>query len=253
MYTRIFVLTAFLSVILFIACQKEISDDVEEPGKLVRIQQGTSLDLDEDTVYLLSYDVAGNMVSIYDSSHDQSYTATYNPSGELKKIDATNGRNATFSYDSGRLKEIWYNAGSIERFSFTYTDGVVSKKSYYSDYGSGFVLSRYYDYTVTDGNITHIEEYTPSGTLVSEATLTYSSQLNPFKELSLFNYSNQLGMMNVIDFDTYHNKNLILTRTENQVPRCNIEYTFNAQQMTTKIVNNDASYGGPFTWFFSYE
>jgi len=250
-------LIAFSTLLIVLAsCKKDNSNNngSSSGGNLVRIQQGVDPDLNNDTVYLISYDGSKKITSIVDSVNQDTLTAAYDASGHLSTVTETYGTNASFTYDAtGLLTQIDYQlAGSHEQFVFEYNNGIVSKETYNSNLGSGPVSSQgYFTYTVTGGNITDIKAYTSGGSLVSETICTYGSQPNSFKSLSLFNYGGILGTDDIIRPETYFNKNNLAGFSVNGLSASSV-YTFNGQQ-PTKIITTDNINSGVFTWAFSYK
>jgi hypothetical protein len=246
-------------VLLSASCKKhnDSSNPGTTSGTLVRIQQGTDADITNDTVYLIKYNSANKIASIVDSLNLDTLTATYDAtSGKLSSVNSTWGIKATYIFDaSGLLTQLSYTGGSdIERFTFEYTNGVISKKNYYSNLGSGpLTLLDYYTYTVSGGNISSESKYAANGSLQLTSTYTYSSQSNSFKDLCLFNYSGTLGSDNIIDVDTYFNTNLRATISENGSSSANNTYTTGSSQQVTKAVSKDVVYGDVFTWMFTYK
>src|ERR1700753_2328654 len=183
------------SLVLFASCKK---NNVTGGGggqsgtSMVRIQEGTDTDITNDTVYLLRYNSSAQLTVLLDSLYQDSLVATYT-SGKLTAVNdvgAFSLGSSSFTYDAnGLLTEIDCNvAGSNDKYTFEYTSGVVSKKSYYSDFGLGGAQNLYsYDvYTVTNGNITDMKDYDAANNLNYDATFTYGSQANPatFKTLA---------------------------------------------------------------------
>jgi len=243
---------------LAIASCKKSNDSAPNPGSgstLVRIQQGTDPDITNDTVYLIKYDASSRIASITDSLNQDTLVAAYDGvTGKLATVKSTWGDNASFVYDgSGQLLQVNYIlAGSSERDAFEYSNGVVSKKSYYSNLGSGSLsLQGYSTYVVTNGNITSMSDYTKGGTLKSTTTYAYNTQTNSFKDLSLFNNGNALGTDNIINRETYFNKNLLASASLSGAISSNT-YSFNGSTMT-KAIALDASNGEVYTWMFSYK
>lgn len=252
-------------VLLFVACQKEISSDVVAPPggngnagtgtEIKRIQQGIDPNLTRDTIWLITYTATKKINKVIDSLYHDTATARYDASDRLIQINGTSGDYSGFTYDAaGLLTQIdYYWAGSKERYLIEYSGGNVSKTTYLSDLGSGraYQSLAYETYTVTDGNITEVKQFTMGGTLDGQATLTYGTQANPFKNLSLFNYGNQLGMDQIVNFYTYFNKNIstgikvgpITFKTNN---------TFTGQKVTKITSESFYGTGGSFTWMFSY-
>jgi len=256
--TRIAGLLA-LSVLTFAACKKNSSSPTDPgntaTGKLTRIQQGIDPDITNDTVYLISYNAAGKITSLIDSVNKDTLVPSYDNNGNLTAItDKPYLFNATFTYDgSNRLTQIDYYIGSNERVTFDYTNNVVSKKSQYSDVGgSGLAVENYYNYTVTSGNITDVKAYTANGTLIADGVITYSSQPNPFQQLSLFNYDNRLGLDDISSIESFFNKNIITGLTESD-GTVTANLTYNSQQQPSKAVVTDNINDWLLTWQFTFK
>jgi YD repeat-containing protein len=255
--SRILLFSAGL-VVLY-SCKKDIGQPSDGPtigGLLVRIQQGTDPNIANDTVYHITYNSLNRIKAIIDSIGQDTLTAFYDTAGRLAGITETFGSTALLSYDSaGRLTAIdYYLAGSREQYTFTYANGIVSRKYYNSDLGMGgsLIPQEYFDYTVSGGNITEIKEYNTSGTLLSDKTMSYGSEPNPFKDLGMFNFANILGTDDIINFETYFNQNIsngfAMTGGSNAVTT----NTFNNQEKPLKIVINDQIKSWLLTWQFSY-
>jgi YD repeat-containing protein len=260
MKLKITVVMLALFTVAIVSCQKDVSEDTgganQGGGQLVRIQQGIDPDIYNDTIRIISYNANKTISKIVDSLNEDSVICAYNASGKLASLITPDDDEVTFFYDgTGLLTQIdHYHAGSNERYLFYYNNGVVEKKEFLSDDGSGGtpVLRRYHTYSVNGGNITSMKTYTSTGTLESETTFTYGSQLNPFKELGLFNNANSMGTLQIINHETYFNKNLMTKSTTNGESITNT-YTFNSSQQITKIVSNDEIWDGVYTWLLSYK
>jgi hypothetical protein len=85
--------------------------------------------------------------------------------------------------------------------------------------------------------------------------LTYTTELNPFKQVSLFTYRNEPGTDPVIQLETYFNKNLLKSVTTNGMITSTTEWTFNKKGLPTKAVTNYhmADYPGVYTRQFMYK
>jgi YD repeat-containing protein len=247
-----------LSLLLVFSCKKSnnSAQNNTSGSSLVRIQQGVDPNITNDSVYLIKYNTSKKIASITDSLNQDTLTAAYDAgTGKLSTVTETYGTNAAFTYDgNGLLTQINYQlAGSSEQYTFEYTNGVVSKKSYYSNLGSGGLsLQGYFTYTVANGNITSMTEYTKSGVLVVTTNFTYGTQANPFKDLSLFTYGNILGTSDVINAETYFNTNVLTGALWNGVSIA-ATYTFNANQLASKLVANNNYLNYVETWMFSYK
>ena len=246
------------------ACQKEITSEdntggggSENPpavdGKLVRIQQGIDPNLDNDTIWTVGYNGAGKISFISDSIYQDTLKATYDAAGRLTKIDDGYGTIRTFTYDAnGLLTEyLWDDGSTKQKNVYTYTNSVISKRSYYTNAGSGnLFLYRDYVYTVANGNITTIKELAPNGTEVGTRTYEYGTELNQFKGLSFF----PLGTQFFIDQETYFNKNLLKKSFVNtqMTGLFTNTYTLDSKQRVIKAVQTDDQ-GRVWTWMFEYK
>jgi len=248
-----------VALLLFYSCKKDNGQKNDGPtisGLLVRIQQGTDPNIANDTVYHVTYNSLNRITAIIDSISHNTFTAFYDSAGQLAGITEAFGSTALLSYDSaGKLTAVdCYWAGSHEQYAFTYTNDVVSRKCYNSDLGMGgrLITQEYFDYTVSGGNITEMKEYTPSGTLLSDKTISYGSEPNPFKNLGLFNYANILGTDNIFNLETYFNQNISSGFSMAGGPNAVTTNTFNNQQKPVRIVTNDQINSCLLTWQFSY-
>ncbi len=248
--------------ILFASCKKTGSSGgaSQSKGNFVRIFEGTDPNITNDTVYLISYNTSGKISQVLDSLYQDSLVATYDASGNLSTVNdigAFSLGNSSFTYDvNNHLTEIDCNvAGENEKYVFEYTNGMVSKKSYYSDFGLGGALQLWsYDvYTLTAGNITDLKEYDAANNLSFETTFTYGTQANPnaFKTLGLFNFGNRLGTQDIINYETFFNANIQTGFTTSGLTATST-LTFNSQQKPTQIIVNDQYNGWLLTWNFFY-
>ena len=261
--TRLAVLSIFSLLAFATACKKNSSSPNQgntTTGKMVRILQGTDPDITNDTVYLISYDASGKITSLIDSLNLDTLAASYDASGNLTAITDKSAypqydMNGSFTYDgSNHLTQMDYNlAGSAERYTFDYTSGVVSKKSYYSNLGSGpLTLQNYYTYTLSGNNITDIKFYSSGGALLAEGTATYGSQANPFKTLSLFNFGDRLGLDGIAPIESFFNSNInAAVSTSGLSATANV--TYDSKQQLSKIVVTDNINGDLLTWQFTFK
>ncbi len=253
-----------------LSCTREkcIDENPQHPskGNLIRIQQGTGANTKNDTVKLITYDHLHRISTVADSIHKYTMFAYYDVSGRISAIIEKSGSAASDSarmyYDGAGLltRYDFTNAGQKNRYILEYQNGVVAKKTYYSDHGSGgpLNLSRYSVYQVTAGNITGIKEYSQADQLISETKLTYGAALNPFKDISLFNFANKLGTADIINFETYFSKNILTGYQINSLAAetVMIENVFNGMQKPVKIVSKidflNHKFDYIFTRYFSY-
>jgi hypothetical protein len=256
---NLYALAALL--LLFSACKKESNSGggSQGSGSLIRVQEGTDPNIANDTVYLLSYNAEKKISVFLDSLYQDSLVASYDASGNLIEVD-DNGSNglgsSSLTYNANnQLTEIdEVVAGEKNQYLFTYTNGIVSKKTYNTDFGSGEALQLYsYDnYTLTAGNITDMKEYDASNNLTSETTFTYGPQANPFQQIGLFNFGNRLGTSDIAAYETFFDKN-ILTGFSISGQSATMTNSFNSSQQLTRVIDNDQIYQGIFTWIFSYK
>ena len=248
-----------LVLALFASCKKNNNSNPNpaNTGSLTRIFQGTDPDITNDTVFLITYNQSGKIQLIVDSIYSDTLAGTYDDHGNLVAVigsgSGLDGWYANYNYDAtNHLTEIDAMVnGESQQTTFEYTNGVISKKSFYTNSGSGPVqLYRYFTYTVSDGNITGINTYLPNSTLIGTTTATYGSQSNPFTSLSLFNFSGSLGIDDIAPVESYFNKNILAGDNTNSFPT-SIENTFNSEQELTKVIANDGN--NLFTWQFSYK
>ena len=251
-------------ILLLMSCQKYVSDSGITPpaptggSVLFRMQLGIDPNMKQDSVWTISYNAINKPAIISDSFSGFTATATYDASQRISQILTSRGDEAMFSYNiNGLLSEIrvaW--SGHQDRYDFSYTNNIISKKSCYSDYGTGrdLVLTKEYAYTVDNNNITSIKEYSPSGELLQVEKCSFDIQPNPFKEFSLFSYALVLGADHLIDAESYFNKNLLSKVTVSENARASDElvnsYTLNGKQFPVKVVSKNKN--GTFTWTFSY-
>jgi antitoxin component YwqK of YwqJK toxin-antitoxin module len=171
-------------------------------------------------------------------------SVTYNTSGTIastsKIEDGSNYiDNMTFTYnDANQLTEADYDDGYvILKYTFEYTSGILSKKTFYQNQGPGtaVTLYRYYTYVFTNGNITDMKEFDGADNLQGETTYTYNSDANLFQTLGLLNTYNAFGADDLANLDTYFNKNLTATATTAS-DKINYTYTYNTHKQLTKVV-----------------
>ncbi|HEX4851151.1 MAG TPA: hypothetical protein VFV08_10110, partial [Puia sp.] len=171
-----------LSIVVLFACKKSNNSNPNPSGggSLVRIFQGTDPDITNDTVNLITYNQAGKIQYIIDSIYGDTLAGSYDANGNLTAVIGSgaglSGYSANFIYDANNhLTEIDAMVnGETDQTIFEYTGGVVSKKSFYTNSGSGPVqLYRYFTYMVANGNITSMSTYQANGTLLGTATATY--------------------------------------------------------------------------------
>ncbi|WP_188316085.1 hypothetical protein [Chitinophaga agrisoli] len=237
--------------------------DTSQPAShnFIGMIQGTGVD---DTTFVFNYDANNRMKNVVNVSWEDSLIGTYNDAGNLSQMvlkDNGSITTVTYTYNAAnQLTQISHKQGNDEnRNVFEYTNGVVSKNSSYAVGPNGELsLGAYYIYEVTDGNITKIKSYS-GGLFTGESTLTYNSDPNIFKSLSLFNDNSALGMNDIADQQTWFNKNMCTGSTfinTTQTTTVNaFTYTYNADQQLTKVVSTQTFAGSLYktrTRKFSY-
>jgi hypothetical protein len=235
---------------------------------LVRMQQG--VDPTDDSIYLFRYDATNRLSVVIDSINQDTLTATYNLASQLTNIQESSpyGQdNLAATYNStGQLAQIDYTLfGEYDRYIFTYSGSgnIPSQCAYYTNAGSGgLALYRTYIYTVEGQNITGVKEYNKSNVFLGEHKMTFGSQANPFKTLSLFNWGNRLGTDDIVTTETFFNANLLASTTwygdsNNIFYTTTVTSTNNSAGNPVKIVAaekyTDGSIQNLYTWGFSYK
>ena len=255
----ILVYACSIFLLFCISCNKHTADSPQIPAdstsspvQLYRIFQGVSDDMTKDTVWLISYEDSTRISLLVDSTHQRSMTPAYNDKGQLVDILEPGSHHVYFNYDTvGRLTEVFASAG---HFVFDYVNNLVAHKYEY-DSDNPNQLFRTYEYAVTDGNITGVVTYNGNGDVLSTAALSYTTELNPFKDLSLFTYNNRMGTREIIEPETWFNKNLRKSITTNGIQNAETIFTFNQRQLPVKAVTDlhETDYPGVFTRQFMYK
>jgi len=258
MKNRLLLISCIVSLVIIASCKKENNSSNSNPGntaKLVRIEQGTDQNMANDTVYLISYADSSRISSIVDSVNQDTLLITTDAGGNPLTVTETYGYSASYTYDgNGVLQQLDYiMAGSHEQDVFTYTSGVLSKRTHNSNLGSGPVsIQGSFTYTFSGGNITDIKEYDLNGTFVQETTCTYGTQTNNLKTISLLNLGNILGTESFLSLETWFNKNLVTGYATNGGTVSNV-YTNNSNQQPAHVVTTDNINNYLFTWNFLYK
>jgi len=266
-----YALTAIVLLSSISSCKK--SSGTNNPGgqngaTLVRMQQG--IDPTDDSVYLIRYDGMNRLNVIIDSINQDTLTATYDLASHLISIQESSpygqdNLNATYN-STGQLTQIDYTLfGESDSYVFTYSGGgnMPSQCAYYTNAGQGGpALYRTYVYTVTGQNITGVKEYSKANVFLGEHKMTFGTQANPFKTLSLFNWGNRLGTDDIITTESFFNANLLATTTwygdsNNIFYTTTVTSTNNSAGSPAKIVATekytDGSIQNLYTWGFSYK
>lgn len=218
MKNHYYVLIATALIVATPACKKSGGSSGGSQGNtLIRIQQGIDPSIINDSVYLLKYDSKNRLSVVIDSINQDTLTATYNDANQLTAIQESSAYSsdqfaATFN-SNGQLTEIDCTvAGQADQYVFTYNGSMPSQCVFSNNGGSGSLFVwRTYGYTATGGNITDIKEYDQNNTLIGERQLTYTTQSNPFKTLSFFDWGGRLGTDDISFMETYFNANMAAT------------------------------------------
>jgi hypothetical protein len=257
-------LAAACAVLACLSCQKYVSDAGAVPppptggSVLFRMQLGNNPNMTHDSVWTVSYNAIDKPSRISDSISGFTATATYDVSQRISDITTSRGDEAVFLYNiNGLLNEIKVaGPGHQERYEFSYVNNIVSKKSYYTDNGTGrdLVLTKEYLYTIINNNITAIKEQSPSGDLLRTENFSFDIAPNAFKDFSLFSYAMFLDADHLIDAETYFNKNLLTKATVTNNARVSQvfanTYTLNDKQFPIRVISENQN--GTFNWAFTY-
>jgi len=254
---------AFIASLAIFSCSKDKVTDPEQPGGALFTKMTQGLIPGDDTVFLFNYDADKRIKNIVNSSWNDTLEATYSAAGLLTAV-AGKGESGTVNFSFGynannQLTEIRFQAGPYKtRYTFEYTNGVISKKNFYQNSSDNKepTLYSYCTYQVTNGNITSIKEYRADGnTYLGEEKFTYNSESNVFQAMSLINCMNDLGASDIADIDMFFNKNLptvvTTTSTFGGSGSATFTYTYNDKKQLTKTVfTGDPDY--IHTWQFAY-
>ncbi|MCW3467842.1 hypothetical protein [Chitinophaga nivalis] len=260
----------FFVAVIIVSCKKEMSTPDAQPpvvtvptasangDQFVGWRQG--LPEAYDTLFKVSYDVNKRIKSVENTTYGSIYNATYDGAGNLTVFTQIHkgvlALTVNFKYNADNLLEEFdppMYSGSKSRYTYQYTNGILSRKTYYTvtnqKYPTTLNIWRYYTYEATNGNITSRKEYDSENKLVGETTFTYTNDKNIFRSLCMFNFINDLGLYDVASVEKFFNKNLIATETVNGVQR-KFSYTYNENKQLTGLV---VSYPGAIrtrTWFY---
>ena len=111
---------------------------------------------------------------------------------------------------------------------------------------------RYFYYIMTDGNVTSIIAKNAVADVQSTTTVEYTTEPNPFAQLALFTYHNELGTQDVITLECIFNKNLVKTISVDGNLQVSNAYTFNEQHLPIKIETHNTGLDGVYTRQFMY-
>ncbi|NLR60951.1 hypothetical protein HGH93_22805 [Chitinophaga polysaccharea] len=261
--------TPYLCLFIFIglmSCSKEKSAEPDnqppEPnpaasGLLSGWRQGTTTQ--DDTLFTITYDDKKRIKNVNNTSDRDEFIASYDNADNLIEI-AENYRGdtsemMTFKYNANNqlIEADHHLFGHPNRFLYEYTNGVLSKKSYYTitnlNEPNTLNLWRYFTYEITNGNVTHRKEYNSAGELQAEVSYTYTTNANIFQPLSLLNYINNLGLDGVANDESLINNNMPESSSENG-KKTTYTYSYNNNKQITGFLVNTPY--GVFTRTLSY-
>lgn len=215
-------ITVFALALLFYSCQKKLSFVSENPVappsgcRLTKFVQG----LNNDSVFLISYDAEGRISTLTDSINSNIYTVDFDASGKLVKIN-DGFSNFTVEYNADNLPYKITSAiqlgsvafsGSQYIYEFNADKQPVKRTEYLIDMGS---LSPWEikKYQFSNGDIIHTDSYMIAigydSTSVETTDYTYTADRNVFQTLIFFStpYTG-LGLYDLLDIDFYFNTHL---------------------------------------------
>lgn len=254
-----------------VSCSKDDAgpDTSFHPGGpyFVGMKQGTGK---KDTSFVFKYNTNKQVEKVTNTTTGASVTGTYDSTGNLSQVVAKyDGSVVTISYTydaENRLTKTSTKRNAAVRVytdTLVYTNGALVKKTTYvidPDINNGKpTFWGYNTYQMTDSNITNIKTYDVSNYLVGETKLTYNSDPNVFKSISLFNVDDQLGTFEIASDETYFNKNMLagvttITNTQARVD-WNFTFIYNDNKQLIKAVTTQTFNGGlwgTYTRAFSY-
>jgi len=251
-----------LSFLVIFSCKKNgaSGSTPQTTGTVVRIQSSaTNL---TSTVFLVHYNTAGNITSVDDSVNGITYNAIYDGSNNLIHIAQVKGStqmdSVTYTYSGGVMtgrRTSYINTFQVT--TFYYSGGLlVADSTYFYDNGSLFD-SAYTTYQVTNGDISFVEINDAASPLDS-VTFTYSGQANPFKQLSLFNWTQGLQNIDVASPYTYFDQHALASYSDYLPLETRLEaatYTFNAASQVIEaqsLETNGGSSASSFDWLITY-
>ncbi len=197
--------------LIICSCSKNSNQPNSQQSKnnILRIQVSSPF---LTTVLLLQYNASNNITSITDSVNGIHYDATYDGSGNLVHIVELSGStpvdSISYTYENGLMTsfQLTYQ-GTFSRGKIFYTNGVLSSDSAFDYYMNSPLDSSFSTFQLMNGNITSLNFFDPPTN--NSFTYTYNSQPNLFKQLSLFNWTNGLGDIDIAGFNAFFNKNLM--------------------------------------------
>lgn len=237
----------FFGMLVLISCQKEVSGDMENENedppatncRPVKMVQGT--DPNDDTVFVINYDLLGMIENIVDTTNEDTMTAWYDADLQIMEIENPGSQPIEFFHNSkGRVTRITSSGNDV---TFEYTaDTILTKisKGTYSYFIPEFDANK---------NLTVLKEYlTSTGTLRATTEMVYSNIPNPFSQLTPFSFENHLGMDDVLPLTVwagYPGKFLPQKYTEKQdgAPGyLSVELTYERDPVTKTVTRSVANY-----------
>lgn len=251
MKMRLTIFALLTASVAIFSCSKDKNtpkpEENESGGLMTKMIQG--LVPGQDTVFVFNYDANNRIKSVINVSDLDTFEASFNTTGLVMTIIAKGPgyrgtRTFTFNANNQLLQaEFLPPAGNFNtKYTFEYTNGVVSRKNYYyASGGSELKLFSYTTYEVTNGNITSTKEFFVEGnTFVREVKFTYNNEPNIFQQICLFNWIDFLGADDMAGMEMFFNKNLVTgsTRLDPGFEPANstYTYTYNDKKQLTKLV-----------------
>ncbi|HLX92688.1 MAG TPA: hypothetical protein VKR32_13450 [Puia sp.] len=254
-----------LCLICFLACKKSSTspNQQQSSGKTVRIQSSATHLL--NLVFLVNYDQPGNITSVNDSIEGIVYTPTYDNAGNLVRILQTKGGlaadSALYMYNAqGQMTEsVTSYLYTVEMIKFYYSAGILAADSTYAYDAGALTESSYETYQMTNGDITLFQQGIVAGVASDSTTFTYTSSPNPFKQLSLFNWTQGLENDNILVQYAFFNQHAI-AGFSNSSPTIEAQsvtatYTYNSSNQVTGVQtteNEGSTNPMNFYWVISY-
>jgi len=243
---------AFIASMTIFSCSKDKNTDPDpeedQSGALIaKMTQG--LRPEDDTVFVFNYDAQKHITRIINVTDSDTFNAVFNTAGLISSVALSDGFTyGTFTYNANnQLIQGDFTGGTFKyRYTFEYTNGIVSKKNYFTASSAGELkLFSYTVYQVTNGNITGAKEYGSDGSSVRDYTFTFNDEPNIFQPMCLLNWMNYLGAEDIAGIEKFFNKNLITGMTYTSSPssvNVTYTYTYNDKKQLSKVVVSSPSY-----------
>ncbi|KAA2238540.1 hypothetical protein F0L74_20160 [Chitinophaga agrisoli] len=266
------------ALLTFVSCGKDDDNPNPDPDEnahpggpyFVGVTEGTGGD---DTSFVLSYDAGNRVTKVVNTTLKDSVMATYNSAGNPVKVVAKGDGDVVtvdYTYNAAnqltRINSTYESERGIDAaFSDTleYNNGLITKKTSYTshpDINNGQpYLTGYYTYEVTAGNITSIRYFNADGSPGTQKTLTYGSDPNVFKGVSLLNINGFTFIDDIANDECWFNKNLLTGLSQGpsgDVPTINtFTYSYNDEKQLAMVVwgqTFEGRPGGNQTWKLFY-